>query len=114
MGAGGASGVSTERKRNSRDHLVMSDGDDHQRLLQILEAHGQQFLNSFENPQKPSSSRRKLDSSSVSSGEDEEWHGFGTVDIGSGDSEDEDSVDSFHGSMEFNMPDLTSAYGRRV
>lgn len=74
----------------------MSDADDHQQLLQILEAHGQQFLNSFGQSSKPSSSKRKLEesnNSSASGDEYEEWHGFGTGNVGSYDSEDGDSID---------------------
>ena len=92
----------------------MSDANDHQRLLQILEAYGQQFMNSFEQPHKSSSNRRKLNDSSGSNEEDEEWYGFGTGGVGSGDSEDEDSVNSCHGALQFLVPDLTSTYGRRV
>ena len=94
----------------------MSDADDHQQLLQILEAHGQQFLNSFEQLPQPSSSKRKLEelSDSSSSGEeDEEWHGFGTGDIGSDDSGDGGSIDSFHGALYDIVPDRRSAYKRR-
>jgi hypothetical protein len=87
----------------------MSNADDHQRLLQILEAHGQQFLNSFEQSQKPSGSNRKLDDSPGSSKEDEEWHGFG-----SGDPEDENLENSSHGALQFIMPELTSTYERRM
>lgn len=95
----------------------MSDADDHQRLLQILEAHGKQFLNSFEQPSKPSSSKRKLEESddSLDSGkEDEEWSGFGTENVGSDDSEDGDAMNSFHGALRFLAPDFKSAYERRV
>ena len=94
----------------------MSDADDHQQLLQILEAHGQQFLNSFGQPQKPSSSKRKIeesDDSSASGEEDEEWHGFGTGNAGSDDSEDGGSINSFHGSL-YHLPSgCKSAYERR-
>lgn len=90
----------------------MSDADDHQRLLQILEANGQQFLNSFEQPRNPSGSKRKLDDSLGSSGEDEEWHGFGTGNTSSSeDSEDENLVNSFYGTMQFFMHGFTSVYG---
>ena len=92
----------------------MSDTDDHQRLLQILESHGQQFLNSFEQPHGPSSSKRKLGDSLGSSEEDEEWHGFGIENTSSGDSEDGDSVNLLHGALQFFTLDPTSAYGRRV
>ena len=80
----------------------MSDADDHQQLLQILEAHGQQFLNSFGQTPQPSSSKRKSyqsDDSSVNGDEDEEWHGFGTGNLGSDDSEDGGSIDSFHSAL---------------
>ena len=80
----------------------MSDADDHQQLLQILEAHGQQFLNSFGQTSQPSSSKRKFDQSddsSVSGDEDEEWHGFVTGNLGSDDSEDGGSVDSFNSAL---------------
>lgn len=89
----------------------MSDANDHQRLLQILEAHGQQFLNSFEQPKNPANGKRKPDDSPCSGEEDEEWHGFRTGDAGSGDSGDGESVDYFHGTLHFLMPDLTSTYG---
>lgn len=94
----------------------MSDTDDHQRLLQILEAHGQQFLDSFEQPSEPSGSRRKLeelDYSSASGEENEEWHGFGNENAGSDDSEDEGSIDSFRGASHHLMPNNESAYERR-
>ena len=71
----------------------MSDADDH--LLQILEAHGQRFLNSFGELQKPPSSERKFeesDNSPASAEEDEEWYGFGSGNAGSDDSEDEGSI----------------------
>lgn len=93
----------------------MSDADDHQRLLQILEARGQQFLNSFEQPPKPSSSKRKFEESDDSSDTDkgdEEWHGFGTVNVSSDDSED-DSLDFFHGALRFLVGYLKSSYERR-
>lgn len=80
----------------------MSDIDDHQRLLQILEAHGQQFLDSFEQPSELSSSKRKPEESGE---EDEEWHGFGNGNAGLGDSEDEGSIDSFQGASHHPMPD---------
>jgi hypothetical protein len=86
----------------------MSDADDHQRLLQILEAHGQQFLNSFGQPPKPSSSKRKLeesDDSSASGEEDEEWHGFGSGNVGSDDPKDGGSIDSFHGAVHYLLSD---------
>ena len=86
----------------------MSDIDDHQRLLQILEAHGQQFLDSFEQPSEPSSGKRKPEESgysSISGEEDEEWHGFGNGNAGLGDSEDEGSIDSFQGASHHLMPD---------
>lgn len=89
----------------------MSDANDHQRLLQILEAHGQQFLNSFQQPQKPSSSKGKLADFSGSSGEDEEWHGFGTGDTSSGDSEDGDLVNSFYGALQFLVLDIARVHG---
>ena len=93
----------------------MSDADDHQRLLQILEAHGQQFLNSFEQPPKPSSSKRKLeetdDSSNTDEG-DEEWHGFGSVKVPSDDSEDGLS-NSLHGALHFPVVCLKGSYERR-
>ena len=82
----------------------MSDADDHQQLLQILEAHGQQFLNSFGHLPKPSSSKRKLDESddsSTSGGEDEEWHGFGTGNVNPDDSGDGGSTNSFHGALDY-------------
>ena len=93
----------------------MSDADDHQRLLQILEAHGQQFLDSFGQPPKPSSSKRKLEESDDSSdtGErDEEWHGFGTLKVPSDNSED-DSLNSLHGALHFLVVHLKSPYERR-
>jgi len=80
----------------------MSDADDHQQLLQILEARGQQFLSSFGHPPKPSSSKRKLeesDDSSTSGGEDEEWHGFSTGNADPDDSGDGGSTNSFHGAL---------------
>jgi len=80
----------------------MSEADDHQQLLQILEAHGQQFLNSFGHPAKPSSGKRKLeqsDDSSVNGEEDEEWHGFGTGNADPDDSGGGGSMDSFHGAL---------------
>lgn len=92
----------------------MSDNNDRERLLQILETHGQQFLNSFKQPPKPPSGRGKLDDSSGSSEEDEEWHGFGTGGASSGDSEDGNSMNSCHGALQFIIPDSTSTYGRRV
>jgi hypothetical protein len=85
----------------------MSDADDHQRLLQILEAHGKQFLNSFERPSKPSNGKRKLEESddSLDSGEeDEEWNGFGTENVDSGDSEGGDAIGSFYGALHFLTP----------
>jgi len=91
-----------ERKQGTRDLLAMSDSDDHQQLLQILEVHGQQFLNSFALSSEPSSNKRELeesDDSSVSGEEDEEWHGFGAGNVGSYDSEDGGSIDSFHGAL---------------
>jgi len=93
----------------------MSDTDDHQQLLQILEAHGQQFLNSFGQPPKPSSGKRQLDVSDdfSNSGEDEEWHGFCTGNVGSDDSEGGNSIDSFHGALHHLFPDPESAYERR-
>ena len=94
----------------------MSDADDHQQLLQILEAHGQQFLNSFTQSSKPSNSKHKLEESddfSVSGEEDEEWHGFGTGNLGSDDFEDEGSVDFFHGTLDYFMSDHKSVYERR-
>ena len=77
--------------------------DDHQRLLQILEAHGQQFLDSFEQSPKPSSSKRKLEESGDSSDSDgeEEWDGFGTGNISSDDPGDGNSLDSFRGALQF-------------
>lgn len=94
----------------------MSDTDDHQRLLQILEAHGRQFSDSFEKPSEPSGSKRKREESDYSSagGENEEWHGFGDGNTaGSDDSEDEGSIDSFHGASHHLTPDIESAYVRR-
>ena len=76
----------------------MSDADDHQELLQILEAHGQQFLSAFGESSKPSSSKRKLeepDESSASEEEEEEWHGFGTGNVGPDDVEDGGSIGFF-------------------
>ena len=96
--------------------LAMSDADDHQQLLQILEAHGQQFLNSFGQSPKPSSSKRKLeesDDSSVNGEEDEEWHGFGTGNVRSDDSEDGGSIDSFLGALYYLLFGCESAYERR-
>ena len=114
----GLAGVSTERKQISRDSLLaMSDADDHQRLLQILEAHGQNFLSSFEQPSKPSSSKRKLEESDPSSNnddEDEEWYGFGTGSMVVDASEDGNSTGSFHGALRFLRPRLKSPYERRV
>lgn len=94
----------------------MSDADDHQQLLQILEARGKQFLNSFGKSPEPSSSKRKLeesDDSSASGEEDEEWYGFGIGNVGSDDSEDGGSIDSFRGSLHCLMPHCRSAYERR-
>lgn len=94
----------------------MSDSDDHQQLLQILEAHGRQFLNSFALSSKSSSSKRKLeesDDSSVSGEEGEEWHGFGTGNIGSYGSEDGGSIDSSHGALHCFVSDHKSVYERR-
>ena len=94
----------------------MSDADDHQQLLQILEAHGQQFLNSFGQPTKPSSSKRKLeesDDSSASGEEYEEWYGFGTGNASLDDSEDEGSLNPFHGALYHLLSDCKSAYERR-
>lgn len=98
------------------DFNPMSDADDHQRLLQILEAHGQQFLNSFGHPPKPSSSKRKLEESNDSSAseEDEEWNGFGTTgNVGSDGSEGEGSIDSFHGALNYLFPGCKDVHGRR-
>jgi len=94
----------------------MSDADDHQQLLQILEAHGQQFLNSFGHSPEPSSSKRKLeesDDSPASDEEDEEWYGFGIGNVGSDDSEDEGSLDSFRGALHCLMLHYRGAYERR-
>jgi hypothetical protein len=108
------------RQRNGgkgpRDPFTMSDANDHQQLLQILEAHGQQFLNSFGQLQKPSSSKRKLEESDDSSGsgeEAEEWHGFGTGEVGSDDSGDGDSIISFRGALHSISPH-PNAYERRL
>ncbi|KAF9780241.1 hypothetical protein BJ322DRAFT_1205904 [Thelephora terrestris] len=86
----------------------MSDADDHRGLLQILEAHGKQFLNSFEQPSKPSNSKRKLEDSdgfSDSGEEGEEWNGFGTGGVDSGDSEGENSINSVYEYSEEELPD---------
>lgn len=86
----------------------MSDTDGHQQLLQILEAHGQRFLNSFEQPPKPSSSKRKLEASDeplTNEEDDEEWHGFGTRSVDSDDSQDGGSIDSFCGALHYFVPD---------
>jgi hypothetical protein len=94
----------------------MSDADDHQQLLQILEAHGKQFLNSLAQSSKPSSSKNKLEDSddSSSSGEEyEEWHGFGIGNVSSYDSEGGGSIDSFHGALHCFMSDRKSVYERR-
>jgi hypothetical protein len=94
----------------------MSDADDHQELLQILEAHGQRFLSAFGQSSKPSSSKRKLeqsDDSSAGGEEDEEWHGFGTKHAGSDDFEDGSSVDSSHGALNCLLSGCESAYERR-
>ena len=117
-GLAGVVSQSTERKQSPRDSLIaMSDADDHQRLLQILETHGQNFLSSFEQPSKPSSSKRKLEESDPSSdndGEDEEWYGFGTGSMSSDASEGGDLTGSFHGALRFLRPRLKSPYERRV
>jgi len=77
----------------------MSEADDHQQLLQILEAHGKRFLNSFGHPPKPSSSKRKPEESDDSSVNEEEWHGFGTGNADPDDSGDEGSIGSFRGAF---------------
>lgn len=82
----------------------MSDADDDQQLLRILEAHGQRFLNSFAQSSKSSSSKRKLqesDDSLVSGEDDEEWHGFCTGSASSYDSEDGGSINPFHGALHY-------------
>lgn len=94
----------------------MSDTDDHQQLLQILEAHGQQFLDSFEQPPRPSSSKRnveELDEPLTSEEEDEEWHGFSTRNASSDDSEDGRSMNSFHGALYYLASNHKGAYERR-
>ena len=111
----GVTAVSPDAESRASD-MSMSDTDDHQRLLQILEAHGKRFLNSFEQPTKPSSSKRKLeasDDSSNNSEEDEEWHGFGIGNVCSDNLEDIDSINPFHGVSQVIAPHLDSAYERR-
>lgn len=107
--------VSTERKQSPRDPVNMSDADDHQQLLQILEAHGQQFLNSFGQTLETSSNKRKFEELNEfsTSEEDEEWHGFGTGNAGSDDSEDGGSIDSFHGTLGHLTSNHRSPYERR-
>ena len=95
-------GRGTEVLKVPRDRLTMSEADDHQRLLQTLESHGQQFLNLFGRPPKHLRSKRKpeeSDDSSTSGEEYEEWHGFRTGDADPDDSGDGGSIDSFRGAL---------------
>ncbi|KAG0709543.1 hypothetical protein DFH29DRAFT_2223 [Suillus ampliporus] len=88
--------------------------DEEARLLNLLQAHGQQFLNSFSLSQSPRKRQRVEESSEEPENEDfEEWRGFRNADVESYSSEENDDDgtsyeydDGFTASSSAKMPDV--------
>ncbi|KAL4075933.1 hypothetical protein J3A83DRAFT_4370150 [Scleroderma citrinum] len=87
----------------------MSD-DEQERLLSLLEVHGQQFLSSFDLP--PVLKKKKLNNASrasASSSLEEEWNGFGGSDSHGEDSSSEERDEEYPGDIasSSHTPDVT-------